>query len=591
MLPIHRLIWLVLERYSIQKSLNESFKVKRNRWQILPKTPAEHKDRWPYLSPLLLQLLYNRNVLDDPLAFLDVDESLCHDPFLLLDMDKAVDRIKRALADQEKIVVYGDFDSDGVTATVVLVQGLSVLGGDVSPYIPHRIDEGYGLNHDALDRLIAEGANLVVTTDCGVTAYVEVERAQAKGLDIVVTDHHTVPDVLPPAVAVVDPKRSDSTYPFAELAGVGVAYKLLCALFKSMGRDVSNTEQYLDLVALGTVADLVPLLDENRYLAKRGLEVLNRNQRLGFRELINSTGLTAGQVDSEGISFYLAPRINAAARLDHAISSYRLLNTGLPEEASSVCKVLEATNRERQRLTSEVLDDAREKLVASGIDKPLLIVGDANYLSGVVGIVAGRLCDEYYRPAIVYEENGDECIGSARSIAEFDIIAALTQCADLFSKFGGHPRAAGFTTNRADIDILKSRLLDIADKQLSGIDLSPYISIDAEVALSELDGSTYNMIQTLAPFGQANAAPIFYSRGVGVLHCRKMGANGDHLRLKLCDSDSSGAVWDAVGFNLGKLADVVSSHLDIVYNLRISRWGGSEVLELNLLDFAPASLL
>jgi len=553
--------------------------------------PVVHKDKWPYLSPLLLQLLYNRHVLDDPLTFLDVDESLCHDPFLLPEMDQAVDRIKRALVRQEKIVVYGDFDSDGITATVVLVQGLSVLGGDVSPYIPHRIDEGYGLNHDALDRLIEEGAKLVVTTDCGVTAYAEVERAQAKGLDIVVTDHHNVPDVLPPAIAVVDAKRVDSKYPFAELAGVGVAYKLLCALFTAMGKDTGEAEQYLDLVALGTVADLVPLLGENRYLAKRGLEVLNRSERLGFRELISSTGFAAGQIDSEGISFYLAPRINAAARLDHAISSYRLLNTDLPEEASSICKVLEATNRERQRLTGEVLGDARDKLMASGTDRPLLMVGDASYPSGVVGIVAGRLCDEFYRPAIVYEENGEQCVGSARSIAEFDIIAALTQCADLFSKFGGHPRAAGFTVNKSDIDILRHRLLDLAEEQLLGVDLSPYISIDAEVALWEIDVSTYNMIQTLAPFGQANVAPTFYSRGVNVLHCRKMGAKGDHLRLKLCDSDNGGAVWDAVGFNLGKLADVVSSHLDIVYNLRISRWGGSEVLELNLLDFAPASLL
>lgn len=565
--------------------------MKRNRWQISPKIPTEHKGRWPHFPPLLLQLLYNRNVLDDPLAFLAADESLCHDPLLLPDMAKAVDRIKRALVGQEKVVVYGDFDSDGVAATVVLVQGLSALGGDVSPYIPHRIDEGHGLNHDALDRLVDNGINLVITTDCGVTAYTEIERAQAKGLDIVVTDHHTVPDVLPLAIAVVDAKRSDAKYPFAELAGVGVAYKLLCALFAAMGKDKGEAEQYLDLVALGTIADLVPLFGENRYLAKRGLEVLNRSERLGFRELINSAGLNLGQIDSDDISFYLAPRINTAARLDHAISSYRLLNTDLPEEALAICKALEVTNKERQRLTGEVLDDVKEKLMVSGIDQPLLMAGDANYHSGVIGIVAGRLCDEYYRPSIVYEENGDECVGSARSIAEFDIIAALTQCADLFSKFGGHPRAAGFTVNKADIDILRSRLLDIADKQLSGIDLSPYISIDAEVALSELDGSTYNMIQKLAPFGQANVAPIFYSRGVGVLHCRQMGASGDHLRFKLCDSDSGGTVWDAIGFNLGKLADVVSSHLDIVYNLRISRWGGSEVLELNVLDFAPASLL
>ena len=565
--------------------------MKRNRWQVLPRIPAELKDKWPYLSPLLLQLLYNRDALDDPLTFLDANETLTNDPFLMPDMDKAVARIRQAILQREKIVIYGDFDADGITGTVILVQGLSILGGDVSPYIPHRIDEGYGLNHDALARLIDEGANLIVTTDCGVTAYEEVERAHAKGLDIVITDHHTVPDALPPAVAVVDAKRSDSAYPFAELAGVGVAYKLICAMFTAMGRDVSEAEQYLDLVALGTIADLVPLLGENRYLAKRGLQVLNGTERLGLTELINSARLTAGQVDSEGISFYLAPRINAAARLDHAISSYNLLSTDLPEEAVSVCKALELTNRERQRLTAEVLDDARGKLMVSGIDKPLLMVGGADYPSGVVGIVAGRLCDEFYRPAIVYEENGEQCVGSARSIAEFNVIAALTQCADLFSKFGGHPRAAGFTVDKKDIKVLERRLLDIAEEQLSGVDLQSHISIDAEVELLELDGGTYSVIQSLAPFGMENAVPVFFSRGVGVLHCRKMGANGGHLRLKLADSAGDGAVWDAVGFNLGGLADLVSSHLDIVYNLRISRWGGNDTLEINLLDFAPASLL
>ncbi|MFC1978504.1 DHH family phosphoesterase, partial [Chloroflexota bacterium] len=377
----------------------------------------------------------------------------------------------------------------------------------------------------------------------------------------------------------------------AELAGVGVAYKLLCAMFTAMGKDASVAEQYLDLVALGTIADLVPLIGENRYLTKRGLQILNSTERLGLKELISSARLTVGQVDSEGISFYLAPRINAAARLDHAISSYNLLNTDSPEEAALACRALEMTNRERQRLTGEVLDDAKGKLIVSGVDKPLLMVGDASYPSGVVGIVAGRLCDEYYRPAIVYEEHGEQCVGSARSIAEFNIIAALTQCADLFSKFGGHPRAAGFTVAKKDIGMLEDRLQSIAEEQLSGIDLYPYISIDTEVALMRLDSGTYSMIQSLAPFGQENTVPVFFSRGVGVLHCRKMGANGDHLRLKLTDFAGEGAVWDAIGFNLGGLADLVGSHLDIVYNLRISRWGGSEVLEINLLDFVQASLL
>ncbi len=565
--------------------------MKRNRWQIMPKMPASLRDKWPYLSPLLLQLIYNRGAADDPLTFLDADAGLSNDPFLMPDMDKAVARIKRSILLREKIVVYGDFDADGVTSTVMLVQGLSSLGANAHPYIPHRVDEGYGLNDDALDSLINEGASLVVTADCGISAYDEIKRARAKGLDIVVTDHHTVPDVLPTAVAVVNAKRTDSKYPFPELAGVGVAYKLLCAVFLTMGKDERRAERYLDLVALGTVADLVPLLSENRYLVKRGLEVLNGTERPGIRELVSSAGLTLGSVDSEGISFYLAPRINAAARLDHAISSYNLLGTDMPEEAASACVALEEINRERQRLTAEALEDARSKVVANGIDKPLLMVGDESYASGVVGIVAGRLCEEFYRPAIVYQVDGDECVASTRSIAEFNIIEALAKCSDLLVKFGGHPRAAGFTVAKRDVDTLKRRLLRIAKEQLAGIELSPYIPIDAEVDLAEIDGGTYSTMQSLAPFGQGNAVPVFFSRGVGVLHCRKMGAKGDHLRLKLTDTAAEGTVWDAIGFNLGPLADRASSHLDIVYTLRINRWGGSESLELNLLDFAPASLL
>ncbi|MBT3362264.1 MAG: single-stranded-DNA-specific exonuclease RecJ [Chloroflexi bacterium] len=565
--------------------------MKRKRWQIMPSIPADKKDAWSDYPPLLAQLLYNRDALVDPQSFLDAGASLCHDPFSLPDMDRAVERINLAIDRGQKIVIYGDFDSDGVTSTVLLVQGLGSLGAHVFPYIPHRVEEGYGLNYDALDRLIDDGADLVITADCGVTAIDEVEHANNKGLDIVITDHHTVPDVLPAAVAVVDAKRNDSDYPFAELAGVGVAYKLLCAVFLSHGRDIDEADQFLDLVALGTVADLVPLLDENRYLVKRGLQILSSTRRPGFVELIKKGGLAGGQIDSEGIAFYLAPRINAAARLEHAMSSYNLLNTDSPKDAVVIAQALEATNKERQRLTGEVLEDAIDKLMISGMDDSLLMVGGPDYSSGIVGIVAGRLCDEFYRPAIVYQEIEDECVGSARSIDEFNVVAALTQCADLFSKYGGHPRAAGFTIATKDINVLKSRLLDIADQQLSGLELFPYISIDAEITLSEVDGNTHNVIQLLAPFGMANPAPIFLSRGVSVLDYRKMGANGDHVRFKLADSVGGGAIWDAVGFNLGQSADITSSHLDIVYSLRISRWKGNEVLELNLLDFVSASLL
>jgi len=498
-------------------------------------------------------------------------------------MHQAVTRIYQALLSGENITIYGDFDTDGITATALLVQGLSILNCKATPYIPHRLTEGYGLKTTALEELYRQGTSLVITVDCGITALSEVKRARRMGLDIIITDHHTPPAVVPPATAVVNPNLPDSNYPFSELAGVGVALKLLQALFQSIGKE-KQLNELRDLVALGTVADMVPLLGENRYLVKQGLKLLSARPRLGIREIITQSGLNIGSLDTESISWSIAPRLNAAGRLEHAMSGYKLLMTDSPQEAHELAIWLEQKNTERQRLTSKASAKAREQVLSQGIF-PLLMVSDRDYPGGIMGLVASRLAEEFYRPAIVIRTGDQISSGSCRSIPEFNIIHALTQCSHLFTHFGGHAQAAGFSLLTQNLPLLEQALLPLATTQLEGLDLCPKLDIDAEVRLSDLGGDTFPVMQKLAPFGCGNPAPTFLTRRVEVIDCHSMGNNGEHLRLKL---KQGGMVWDGVGFGLGNYLTKTSSSLDIVYNLEVDRWGGKERLRLNILDFTPA---
>lgn len=539
------------------------------------------------LPPPMAHLLHNRGVTDPAQVapFLNVDDRLLNDPFLLPDMEKAVTRIQQALLRGERIGIYGDFDADGMTATAVLVEGLSRLGATATPYIPHRVEEGYGLNRAALNRLSKQGVSLIVTVDCGVSNAPEVEAARGMGLDIVVTDHHTVPPRMPPAVAVVDPKRADSRYPFPKLAGVGVAFKLLQALFTSLGRD-SDTHEFLDLVALGTVADMEPLLGDNRYLVKHGLDVLRDSSRLGIREIARCADVSLATIDPEAISWVLGPRLNAAGRVEHAIVGYEILLTDSQDEAERLAGILERRNTERQKITETVLNKARQKLAAKGTDSAILMVGDSDFSSGVIGVVAGRLAEEFYRPVIVYEQGAKWSRASGRSIPEFDIVAALTSCGDVLHRYGGHPMAAGCTVANEKLQQFEERMLALATEQLSSVDLRPTIAIDADIPLSSLNGEAFRMMQRLAPFGSANPYPTFVTRDVAVVQRRTVGANGRHLKFKFKDG---GTVWDGIGFRLGRLADEVTQRLDIVYNVEIDQWRGNETLQLNVLDFAAAS--
>ncbi len=362
--------------------------MKHRLWKVLPSIPEECLTKLGGYPLLLAQLLYNRGITEPASvdSFLGADERLRGNARLLPDMDKAIARVYRALLSGEDLAIYGDFDCDGVCGTAVLTQGLSLLGGKAIPYLPHRLEEGYGLNVTALENLRNQGITLVITVDCGITAFQEVEQAKKMGLDIIVTDHHSVPSLLPPALAVIDPRRTDSIYPFPQLAGAGVAFKLLEGLFQALGKE-SYLEELLDLVALGTIADMSPLVRENRYLVKAGLKLINASPRLGIREMITQAGLNIGRLDAEDISWVLAPRLNAAGRVAHASASYNLLMTESTEEASQLALWLEEKNAERQKLTAAALAKAREQVSAQGM-APLLVVADEDYPVGIAGLVA-----------------------------------------------------------------------------------------------------------------------------------------------------------------------------------------------------------
>jgi len=555
----------------------------RPHWKIFPPTPEEYSNAVS-LHPLITQLLYNRGVARDEVCyFLTKPCILDDDPFLFTDMSKAVDRIKKAIDSGEKIAIYGDFDVDGITATLVLEEGLSWLGTNITHYIPDRLLEGHG-QLLSLKKLHEQGNNLVITVDCGITALREVKNAQEDGLDIIITDHHTPLATLPQAIAVINAKRNNSQYPFLELAGVGVAFKLLQALYMNDDKKERLTE-LLDLVALGSVADMVPLVGENRHLVKEGLKVLNRTKRIGLKELIRISRLEPGKLDAKSIGWFLGPRINAASRLGNAEISYELLTTNTLIQAVELATKLEETNAERQILTKDTLSFVKEKL-AGKKDIPLLMESDESYSIGIIGLVAGKLVDEFHKPAIVVSIGSDGCHGSARSIPEFNLTTALGQCQDLLTTFGGHPLAAGFTVSRQNLAQLENSLQKIAIDKLSQIDLRPVLNIDAEIPLSTLTGDTINLIQQLEPFGQGNPHPVFLTKKTKVKKCYNFGNSNNYLKLELQQGDVS---WQAVSFHSHMRQAEIPDYIDIVYNLEKRRWKGEEILQINLIDFVPSA--
>ncbi|MCI0577263.1 MAG: single-stranded-DNA-specific exonuclease RecJ [Chloroflexi bacterium] len=533
-------------------------------------------------------MLYNRGLLDlaHIQAFLEGRYLESTDPFLLTDMDKAVARIKQAIVNDEMVIVYGDFDADGVTATVLLTEALRGLGlqrQQAQPYIPDRVDEGYGLNKEALTAIRGKGAGLVISVDCGIRSVQEVEHANSLGLDMIITDHHSLGQELPPAVAVINPKRPESAYPEKMLAGVGLAFKLAQALRLALPERANFDEaELLDLVALGTVADLAPLLGENRRLVIEGLKVLNTCRRPGLEALVRVAGLRPGNLTAESIAFALGPRINAAGRLAHAYDAAKLLAVNNQLMADDYARRLNQLNQERQRLTAALSRQAEEMIEP---DAPLLFAADPGFLPGVVGLVASRLAEKHYRPAVVVEQGEAESRGSCRSIPEFHITEALDQVGALLERHGGHALAAGFTIKNEKLLEFKERLTEIAAVELDGRDLSPAVSVDAEVPLADVDWALQGVLGQLEPTGYANATPILMSRNAWVYSHRPVGQDSSHLQLWVGDGRVK---LQAIAFRQGAWAGRLPDRVDLVYTVGVNEWNGRRNLQLMVQDIHPA---
>ena len=561
--------------------------VSGRRWKLRGRFPNDALNGIPY-EPLVRHLLWHRGIrsVDAAEGYLAARDPQ-HDIGLLPDLALAIDRLRRAMAEGERIAVYGDFDVDGVTATALLVESLRDLGAFASSYLPDRFNEGYGVHGDAIEKLAAEGVSLIVTADCGTSAAGEVDLARKLGVDVIVIDHHSTPADLPAAVALVNPKRPGNAYPEQELSSGGLAFRMMQALYEAVGRELDGG-RYLDLVALSTVCDMAPLRGENRWLVREGLQVLARTQRPGLRALLGVAGCDASRVDADTIGYALGPRLNAAGRLEHAQLSLDLLMERDEVAARERAIALGALNQRRQQETQRSVELA-EELLPGEADAPLLFIGHEDIPSGIVGLVAARLVDRYNRPAVVYERGPEESRASCRSIDEFDITGALRTVPHLMKRFGGHRAAAGFAAANENLPALKEALIRRAEEELRGMDPTPVIDIDASLPLHRVNGDLIRVIGLMAPFGVENPEPVFLSRDLLVTDVRVMGGDGSHLRLTLRDQDAS---WPAVAFGFADLAGMkgdtpleAGQRLDVVYTFCADRRSGG-ALELRVADFA-----
>jgi single-stranded-DNA-specific exonuclease len=556
------------------------------RWVIAPPITSQADEALSKFPPILKQIVFNRGLGTDAeaRAFLKAEPNSNTDPFQLIGMGATVDRIRYALDHKEPIAIYGDYDVDGVTATALLVHVLQALGGDVRGYIPNRFDEGYGLNIEALDSLKADGIKLVITVDCGIRSPDEALHAQTIGLDLVISDHHH-PDGenLPPAFAVINPKQHGDPYPDKDLAGVGIAYKIAEALISTQHLALSlQLDDLLDLVALGTVADLAPLIGENRVLVRRGLRQIRATKRQGLFSLAGVAEMKIEKVTAGSIGFILGPRLNASGRLESALASFELLTTTDFMRAGQLAQQLDTQNRQRQGLTRLIQEQAESIAMSEDPEAFLLFAAHEEFNPGVVGLAASRLTEIYYRPAIVAAKNAEETRGSCRSIPEFHITDALDQCRDLLVRHGGHAAAAGFTVKNGNLPELVTRLKAIAKDQLGGKDLRHTLSADMEVSLSDLNFDVLKHLQYLEPTGYGNPDAVFVSRNVKVKFSRTVGSDGKHLKLTL--EDERGSVFDSIGFRMGHLKPTLPPRLDVLYRFEANEYNGRTSLQLNLKD-------
>ncbi len=527
------------------------------------------------------------NTFEDARTFFRPDLSLVHDPFLMKDMDKAADRLASAIRKNEKVVVYGDYDVDGTTATAIMYTFLKDFGLHVEYHIPNRFKEGYGLSEEGISKAASIGATLIVTVDCGITAVEEAKWARDIGIDMIICDHHNAGPEIPDAVAVLDPKRPDCTYPFDGLSGAGVGFKLIQATTKVLGLPDEKCHRFLDLLAISIASDIVPIVDENRILMREGLSLLNAKPRPGIKALMELVRLGKSKVTTSEIVFSIGPRINAAGRMLHADTAVELLIADNDADAMEKAQELERINIKRRAVDNETMEQAVEMIDRDySIDNlSSLVLHHPEWHLGVIGIVASRLVDKYYRPAIMLSTVDGLVKGSARSIRGFNVYNALKECEDMLIQFGGHEFAAGLTLDVKNLDEFRLRFNVIVDKYFKESDFEPEIYVDADLDLHEVDARFWKLLTQFEPFGPDNAKPIFVSRNLRVVGNATVVGNG-HLKMRVAQNGS--AEFDAIGFNmhdyLPKIREATPGTLSLAYMIEENTWQNKTTLQMRIRD-------
>ena len=533
------------------------------------------------LSNLISSILASRGIIEkeDVREFLNPTRDDFHDPFLMPDMEKAVDRILKAIQTQEKTIIYGDYDVDGITSITVLKKFLEERNLQVGEYIPNRLNEGYGLNKEAVKKIAKQGYKLIITVDCGISCIEEIKYATEFGLEVIVTDHHEPAEELPKCLAVVDAKRKDNQYPFNQLAGVGVVFKLIQAISIKLNLDNREYLKYLDIVCVGTISDIVPLVDENRVITKLGLKLVPISINIGLRTLLASTGYK--EVNSTTISFGIAPRINACGRMGEEKEALRLFLTNDLHEAKEITERLNNYNLERQETEKRIFKQALEQIENGEKDKSCIVLGQEGWHHGIIGIVASKVTDIYFKPSILICFEGEEGKGSGRSIPGFNLHDAVMNCDTYVEKFGGHSMAIGINVKRENFEKFKKEFEEYTQNSHIS-DIIPIIQIDKQVDIKKINIQEVNELKLLEPYGEGNKMPVFLIKNLKILSIRSL-SEGKHIKLKLGIDNH---MIDAIGFNMGEVADkyLIGDKVDIVGSLEVNQFGGNENIQVNLKD-------
>lgn len=543
------------------------------------------------VSAVIANVLLNRGISPSEFkAFISKSKSDIRNPLTMLDMDKAATRLKRAVEEKEKIAVYGDYDVDGITSTSLLYEFIKSLGGDVMFYIPDRKDEGYGINIMAVNKLIRQGIKLLVTVDCGITAIGEVEFAKLQGMDVIITDHHTCKERIPEAaVAVVNPKRPNEEYGFDGLAGVGVAFKLALAVAMKMGINTNEVfNKYVDLAAIGTIADVVPLTDENRVIVDKGLELLQKPKRPGLRRLLEVAGVADKRVTASTVAFGIAPRMNAAGRLGTAVTAVELLITQDDAKAAEIARELDSENKLRQQTEQEINREALDMIAADPnfSKKQVIVLAKEGWHSGVIGIVASRIAEQFYKPTIMISLDNGKGKGSGRSIEGFNLFDALSDSDELLTTFGGHAIAAGLGINESEIETFTAKINKYADKLIGDKAILPVVKIDCVLKGRNISLGMVSELASLEPYGMGNEKPVFMMRDSVIDSVSAVGADGRHIRLKVVND---GVMNQCIGFGLGEYARLLKpgDRVHLAFRLDINVFQGMESVQLMLTDIKP----